>query len=119
MKKRIFTFALAIALAVGATLCTSAAVEVEPRALQVRTSLTFDGTTATCETMVISGTDSLNVTMTLKRGNIVIARWSDSGTGIISMVEHCSVTKGVTYTLEVSGTRNGVAFEAQPVIRTC
>ena len=119
MKKRVFTFVLAIALTVGATLCTAAATTIEPRAIQIWPSLTFDGTTATCEVMVISGTDDLDVTMTLKRGNTVIARWSDSGTGIISMVEHCSVTKGVTYTLEVSGTRNGVAFEAHSVTRTC
>ena len=119
MKKRVMTFVLAIALAVGATLCSSAAAEIEPRALQVRTSLSFDGTTATCETMVISVADDLDVTMTLTRGNIVVASWSASGTGAVLMTKHCSVAKGVTYTLTVTGTRNGVAFEAHPVTKTC
>lgn len=119
MKKRVVTFVMAIALAVGATLCSTAAAGIETRAIQIRPALTFNGTTATCEVLVVSGTDDLDVTMTLKRGNTVLDSWSESGTGYVLMTEHYTVTKGVTYTLQISGTRNGVPFEAQPVTRTC
>ena len=119
MKKRVFTFVLVIALAMGATLCSSAAAEIEPRALQVHTSLTFSGTIANCEATVISGTDDLKVTMTLRDGNTIVAMWSDSGTGLVHLLAHRTVTKGKTYTLTVTGTRNGVAFEAHSVTRTC
>lgn len=33
----------------------------------------------------------------------------------VLMEKSCSVTKGV----QISGTRNGVPFEAQPISRTC
>ena len=118
-EKRVVSFVLAVALAVGATLCSAAAADIEKRAIQIRPALTFNGTNATCEVLVVSGTDDLDVTMTLKRGNTVLDKWSESGTGYVLMTEHYTVIKGVTYTLEVSGTRNGEPFEAQPISRTC
>lgn len=57
--------------------------------------------------------------MTLKQGSRVVDFWSGFGTGIVFLNGDCYVTKGVTYTLTVEGTRNGVAFEATPVTRTC
>ena len=119
MKKRVVTFVMAIALAFGATLCSTAAAGIETRAIQIRPALTFNGTTATCEVLVGSGTDDLKVTMTLRDGNTIVAMWSDSGTGMVHLLAHRTVTKGKTYTLTVTGTRNGVAFEAHSVTRTC
>lgn len=120
MKRRLLSFGLAVALAVGMTVCASAAEpQVEPRLLQVHSGLTFSGTTANCEAMIVSGSDNIRATMTLKQGNRVVDSWSGSGTGLVFLDGDCKVTKGVTYTLTVEGTRNGVAFEATPVIRTC
>ena len=119
MKKRVFAFVMAVALAVGSAVCSTAAVEIEPRLLQVHTSLTFSGTTANCEAMVLSAGDDIKATMTLRQGDTIMAMWSDSGTSAVSLVGHRTVTKGKTYTLTVTGTRNGVAFEAHSVTRTC
>lgn len=120
MKKRLVSFGLAVVLAVGMAVCASAAeVQVEPRLLQVHSGLTFSGTTAHCEAVITSASDDIEATMTLKQGNRVIDSWSGSGTGILFLDGDCHVTKGVTYTLTVEGTRNGVAFQAKPVIRTC
>lgn len=120
MKKRLLSFGLAVALAVGMTVCASAAEsQIVPRLLQVHPSLTFSGTTATCEAMITSASDSIKATMTLKQGNRVVDSWSGSGTGIVFLEGDCKVTKGVTYTLTVEGTRNGVAFEPTTVTRTC
>lgn len=120
MKKRLLSFGLAVVLAVGMTVCASAAEpQIDPRLLQVHTVLTFTGTTANCEAMITSASDDIDATMTLKQGNRVIDSWSGSGTGIVFLDGDCHVTKGVTYTLTVEGTRNGVAFKATPVTRTC
>lgn len=120
VKKRLLSFGLAVALAVGMTVCASAAEpQVEPRLLQVHTVLNFTGTTANCEAMITSASDDIEATMTLKQGNRVVDSWSGSSTGILFLDGDCYVTKGVTYTLTVEGTRNGVAFEATPITRTC
>lgn len=120
MKKRLLSFGLAVALAVGMTVCASAAEpQIEPRLLQVHTVLNFTGTTANCEAMITSASDDIEATMTLKQGNRVVDSWSGSSTGILFLDGDCYVTKGVTYTLTVEGTRNGVAFEATPITRTC
>lgn len=120
MKKRFLTFGIAIALAVGMTVCASAAEpQIEPRLLQIHSGLSFTGTTANCEAMIISASDDIEATMTLKQGSRVIDSWSGSGTGIVFLDGDCSVTKGVTYTLTVEGTRNGVAFEATPITKKC
>ena len=103
MKKRLLPLGLAVVLAIGMTICASAA---EP-------------TTANCEAMITSASDSIKATMTLKQGNRVVDSWSGSGTGIVFLEGDCKVTKGVTYTLTVEGTRNGVAFEPATITRTC
>ena len=100
-------------------LVTFLLVEIEPRLLQVHSALTFSGTTANCEAMITSASDSIKATMTLKQGNRVVDSWSGSGTGIVFLEGDCKVTKGVTYTLTVEGTRNGVAFEPATITRTC
>ena len=107
-------------MAIGMTVCVSAAEpQVEPRLLQVHSGLTFSGTTAHCEAVITSTSDDIEATMTLKQGSRVVDFWSGFGTGIVFLNGDCYVTKGVTYTLTVEGTRNGVAFEATPVTRTC
>ena len=119
MKKRVLSFALMLCLAVGMTICASASEMIEPRFLNVHSSLTFDGTTANCSTMVTSISDNLDVTMTLRRGNTIIDSWSESGISVVSIEGSCRVVKGVTYTLEIEGTRNGVEFNAAPISKLC
>lgn len=118
--KKLLSIGLAVALATGMTVCASAAeTQIEPRLLQVHSGLTFSGTTAHCEAMITSASDDIEATMTLKQGNRVVDSWSGSGIGLVFLDGDCYVTKGVTYTLIVVGTRNGVDFEATPITRTC
>lgn len=120
MKKQLLSFGLAVALAVGMTVCASAAEpQIVPRLLQVHPSLTFSGTTAHCEVIITSASDDIEATMTLKQGGRIVDSWSGSGTGIVFLDGDCYVTKGVTYTLTVEGTRNGIDFEPTTVTRTC
>lgn len=72
-------------------------------------TLTFNGTTASCKA-VITSSGQIDATMTLKQGNNVIDSWSASGRSTVCLEGEHAVTKGVTYTLEVSGTANGKPF---------
>lgn len=120
MKKRLLHWGLVVALVVSMTVYASAAErQVEPRFLYVQSNLTFTGTTANCEAIITSGSDEIQATMTLKQGNRVIDSWSGSGMNTVLLNGNCNVIKGVTYTLTVEGTRNGVAFQATPITKTC
>lgn len=81
-------------------------------------SLTFSGGQAHGSASVISANQSINATMTLKRGSTLIGSVSGSGTSVLSLSGDWNVESGKTYTLYLSGTIGGVPFEASPVTRT-
>jgi len=54
----------------------------------------------------------------LKQGSTVIASWSDTGTGILTLSGTATVVSGITYTLTVSGTINGVPFAPASITKT-
>lgn len=68
------------------------------------------GSTATCTVKLIAPGQFIDATLELKQGSTIVASWSDSGTGIVNISGSASVTTGVTYTLTVYGTVDGVAF---------
>lgn len=84
-------------------------------------SLTFDGTTATCEVKVIteSMSDQIEVTLSLWHGNQLIGTWSKEGTGYLRMAETAMVTTGNTYTLEVDLSINGEELDVLPISKKC
>ena len=79
--------------------------------LRATPSLSFDGTTANCSTIVIGNktTDHLKVTMKLVLGNRHIAVWTTEGYGYVAMSETASVNTGRTYRLIIEVIENGVA----------
>lgn len=80
-----------------------------PRRSVSSLTLTFSGTTASCKA-IITSSGQIDATMTLKQGNTVIDSWSASGRSTVCLEGEHTVTKGVTYTLELSGTANGKPF---------
>lgn len=92
-------------------LCVPASA-VEARAVTPNLDLTFEGTTAHCKATVTGPGKSIDATMVLKQGSTVIDSWSGTGTSIVSLEGKHTVTKGTTYTLEVSGTANGTPFSS-------
>lgn len=114
MKKRIIPLIIIFVF-----LLSISANAVEARATTIIPSLTFDGTTATCMVSVIDTGKSIKVTLELWCGNDFIDSWSESGTSRVIISEECSVIKGNTYTLKVSGTVDGKNFTGQPVSGKC
>jgi len=100
------------------TMCVSA-FAVEPRATTARPTLSFSGTTANCSVVITSYGDDIEATMELWRGATLVDSWSDEGTSMLTIKGSCTVTKGVTYTLKVSGTADGVSFSTPNVSKTC
>lgn len=116
MKKRIVSILLATAI-LSALGVTSAAAT--PRATSYKPTLSFDGTTANCSITIMSIGDPITATLELWQGSTRVASWSDSATSRLIISEECSVTKGQTYTLKVSGTIDGVFFTGTPITETC
>lgn len=123
--KKAFSFILSLAILL-AILPAAYAEEVTTPAddpiiseIAVNSSLSFSGTTANCYGTVTDPHKSIVATMTLSQGGTVVASWSGSGTSVVHLSGSCKVTKGLTYSLVISGTVDGVAFSTTPIVKTC
>ena len=113
MKKRIPAFFLVIVILVGIISQTASA-----RSIMDDFELNFNGTTAICTFSVVNVGCDIKATMTLWQGSTKVQSWTETGYGMIYMNEQCTVSKGKTYTLEVSYTVNGASKPAQSITKT-
>lgn len=123
--KRILALALAFIL-VFSIIPVSHAEEVttpadDPIILEILATggLSFSGTTAICSGSVTDNNKSISATMTLYHGSTPVGSWSESGTSYVDFYGTCTVTKGQSYTLIISGTVNGTPFSTTPITKTC
>lgn len=114
MKKRLIPLLLIFALTLG-TIASAA----QPRATTVVPSLSFNGTTANCSASITDFGGEIKATLTLWNGNRVVDSWYGEGTSVLRISGSCKVTEGVTYSLKVTGTVDGVGFAGSPVYGTC
>ena len=115
MKKKLLAILTLSALVLAMTISAFAA---ERRAPSISVRLAFDGTTAECTAIITSVGDEIDATMQLKRGSTVLKTWTGDGTNVVNLYGEHGVTKGVTYTLVVSGTIDGVPF-SESESKTC
>lgn len=113
MKKRLIS--LLFVFAVVMSLMANAAIQ----ATQVRPTLTFSGTTATCGVTVMDSGKAIDATMELWYGSTLVDSWSGAATSRLTLTGTHSVVSGRTYTLTVSGTVGGIAFTGTPISKTC
>ena len=114
MKKRLIPLLLVFVVLV----CTTASA-VEPRAAKAVPSLSFEGATANCTVSITDFGGEIKATLTLWNGNRVVDSWYGEGTSILRITGSCEVVKGVSYSLRVTGTIDGVPFEGNAVYGTC
>ncbi len=76
------------------------------------------GSTATCSVKLTAPGKLIDATLTLTQGSTVIASWSDSAVGTLTLSGTATVTSGLTYTLTVSGTIDGVPFTPASITKT-
>ena len=99
--------------------CAPRAYAAEQRMTFYEPTLSFSGTTATCKYTLSSMGKKLDITMELWRGSTLIDSWHKTGTSVISLNETCTVTRGLTYTLKVTGTCGGMEISPTSVSKTC
>lgn len=114
MKKRLIPLLLVLVL-----MLSTVASAAEPRVAQAVPSLSFEGTTANCAVSVTDFGSEIKATLTLWKGNRVVDSWYGEGTSILRITGSCEVVKGVSYSLKVTGTIDGVPFEGSAVYGTC
>lgn len=112
---------VALVMAIILVISMPLTVSATPWILNIRPSLTFEGTTANCYVMVVGNNTSehIEVTMRLMYGSSCIASWSDDGYGYVRLQGNAGVTKGCTYTLVVEVTINNVVQQPVSIDETC
>lgn len=83
-----------------------------------RPKMVVVGTTATCSVNLKAPGQEIDATLELKQGSTVVASWTDSAVGTLTISGTATVTNGVTYTLTVSGTIDGVPFTPASITKT-
>ena len=76
------------------------------------------GSTATCSVTLKAQGHYIDATLELKQGSTVIASWSDAANHELTLSGTATVISGVTYTLTVYGTIDGVAFTPASITKT-
>ena len=82
-------------------------------------SLSFNGTTANCYGSVTEVGKYIVATMTLSHNGSTVGSWSGSGMSVVPLSGSCTVVRGQSYTLVISGTVDGVPFSTTPFTKTC
>lgn len=90
----------------------------EVDALGPRPTLTITGSQASCSVTIRATGKTIDATLELWQGSSLIASWTDCNTGVLTLSGTASVVSGLTYTLTVSGTINGVEFTPCSVTKT-
>lgn len=116
MKRKFVAVILILTMLAALGINASAA---EARATRVTPVLTFDGTSANCEVRITEFGKRIEATLELWQGNTLIDSWTGSASNRLIISETCTVVRGQTYTLKVSGTIGGEAFEGTPVSARC
>lgn len=83
--------------------------------------LSFSGTTAKCDAVIVGNTASehLEVTLKLMYGNRIIASWTSEGYGYVTMSQTATVNTGRTYKLVVEVFECGKTHNPVYVTGTC
>lgn len=116
MKRKIVAVILILTMLVALGTNASAA---EPRTTRVIPTLSFNGTTAECQVTVTAVGKKIVATLELWNGDVLVDSWDGSASTRLVINGSCTVVKGQTYTLKVSGTIAGEAFEGTPVSAKC
>lgn len=99
--------------------CAPVAYAAEQRSAAVQPALSFSGRAAICECKVSEYGKTIYVTMELWHGSTLVDSWTKNGVSSVLLNETCTVTRGYTYTLKVSGTCGGTAISPTSITKTC
>ena len=111
-------FRKTIVLVLALTLLLSVVIVRAAETGHPSVKLQFTGNTANCKGTVISS-GSISITLELWQGSTKLVSWPGSGNGYVQISQPYTVVSGVTYTLKLNGTINGVSFPEVSETKTC
>lgn len=114
MRKRIIYLLVVFLLLLSLYIPVLASME----SVRVYPSLSFNGTTASCNAWIIEPSQ-IQATLELWQGNSLVASWSGSQYGALQIGGTVTVSHGLAYTLIVSGTVGGETISSMPVTKIC
>jgi hypothetical protein len=112
--KRILLTIVLISIIAGSSMVNAAV-----SAITVTPTLTFSGTTAHCSVSIIEIGKNIEATLELWQGTTLVDSWSSSATSYLVISKNHSAISGLSYTLKVSGTIDGVPFLGNSVVKVC
>lgn len=121
IKKRIciLCFVLIIGFLFSVSASAAGIIEKDPITRGVGTPrMTVNGSTVTCSSSITAGGSSIDATLVLSQGSTEIASWHKTGTGVVTFSETESIVRGLTYTLTLTGTIDGVPFPTRSITKT-
>lgn len=116
MKRRICAWMALVVLALSIS-----AQAAELRTNNVKPTLSFNGTTASCSVICRgnSSNDTIDVTLTLYQGSSFVNSWSGSGKGRVALSGSCEAVSGKSYKLVVDYSVNGESKSSAYTTKTC
>ena len=115
--KRIIPIFLVLALMFGSVVFANTEQKEQERSID-GLSFTVNGSTVSCNAKVKYYGQFIDATLELYRGSTLVAWWTKTGTGFVSFSEPAPFISGLSYTLTISGTANGIAFTPQSITQT-
>lgn len=108
--KRILIVVMVLVLLLGTNSFAACLPKNSDKAKVQYPTVSISNGVATCKSRLVFAGKTIAATLTLTQGSTVIDSWSGTGTGYLILSGNANVSSGVTYTLTVSGTIDGVAF---------
>ena len=115
--KRVIPTFLVLALMFGSVVFAGSEMKGQVRAVGVP-EFSTNANTVTCKARVSFLGKSIDATLELYQGSTLVAWWTKTGTSSVSFSEPAPFISGLSYTLTISGTANGVAFTPASVTKT-
>ena len=115
--KRVIPIVLAVAVLFGSVAFASSEHKEQIRGIE-GPSFNTSGSIVTCKAKARFPGQEIDATLELYQGSTFVTSWHKTGTGSVSFAEQTGFTSGLSYTLTISGTVNGIAFTPQSTTQT-
>ena len=115
--KRIIPIVIALVVLLGSVVFAGFENNKQQRGIDMP-SFSVNGSTVTCMASARYFGKSIDATLELYQGSTFVTSWHKTGTGSVSFAEQTGFTSGLSYTLTISGTVNGIAFTPQSTTQT-
>ena len=110
INKRVVLIAVALVLLLSSMAFATKMPEAPTRDTVPEPTMVVSNGVATCKVRLLFPGKDIDATLELTQGGTPVASWSDEGYGYLMLSGTTNVTSGVTYTLTVYGTVDGVSF---------